>query len=100
MENAKKFFEAFEEMRNYVLKMEAKKIKAAEEVARKEKEVNLSPPAAEGTKEENDSEKVIDDKMSELTVKTESWVENEFSQEFLLAFMIYKTNVMKYFKQT
>merc|ERR1719392_91518 len=64
VENAKKFFEAFEEMRNYVLKMEAKKIKAAEEVARKETEANLSPPAAEGTKEEKESEKVIDEKMS------------------------------------
>jgi regulator of replication initiation timing len=27
IENAKKFFDAFEEMRNYVLKMEAKKIR-------------------------------------------------------------------------
>ena len=72
MENAKKFFEAFEEMRNYVLKMEAKKIKAAEKVSRSEKEANLSPPAAEGTNEDNVKEKVIDKKMSELTVKNES----------------------------
>ena len=30
MENAKKFYESFEEMKNYVLKMEAKKIKEEE----------------------------------------------------------------------
>ena len=30
MENAKKFYESFEEMKNYVLKMEAKKIREEE----------------------------------------------------------------------
>ena len=56
-ENAKKFHEAFEEMRKYVLKMEAKKIK-------EEEEKNLCPAAAEGSAQENG----INSKLSEMTV--------------------------------
>merc|ERR1712058_200811 len=56
-ENAKKFHEAFEEMRKYVLKMEAKKIK-------EEEKKNLCPAAAEGSAQENG----INSKLSEMTV--------------------------------
>jgi len=56
-ENAKKFHEAFEQMRKYVLKMEAKKIK-------EEEEKNLCPAAAEGSAQENG----ISSKLSEMTV--------------------------------
>ena len=66
IENAKKFHEAFEEMRNYVLKMEAKKIR--EEV----------DGAAKTNKEKSDeicsndkvtlSNTVLAEKLSNLTV--------------------------------
>ena len=72
--NAKKFFEAFEDMKNYVLKMEAKKIKAAEscEVTQS----NVSPAAAEGassdevTETQTKSASGVTEKLSEMTVNT------------------------------
>ena len=58
--NSQKFFEAFEEMRKYVLKMEAKKIQ--EEEAKTGS--NVCPAAAEA----DGGEAQVADKMSELSV--------------------------------
>ena len=60
--NSQKFFEAFEEMRKYVLKMEAKKIQ--EEEAKTGS--NVCPAAAEA--DGGDGEAKVADKMSELSV--------------------------------
>ena len=61
--NSEKFFEAFEEMRKFVLKMEAKKIQEEEANTGS----NICPAAAEG----DGGEAKVADKMSELSV-TES----------------------------
>ena len=58
--NSQKFFEAFEEMRKYVLKMEAKKIQEEEAKIGS----NICPAAAEG----DIGEAKVADKMSELSM--------------------------------
>ena len=61
--NSQKFFEAFEEMRKYVLKVEAKRIQ--EEEAR----TNVCPAAAEGGDNSAPSEDTgVAEQMSALTV--------------------------------
>jgi len=62
IENAKKFFDAFEQMRNYVLKMEAKKIREEEEGDGKEKE----DKPEKNDEAENDTVKVVDAKGDQI----------------------------------
>jgi len=75
VENAKKFFDAFELMRNYVLKMEAKKIREEEVGEGKEKEDQPEKKDEETDKDtvkqvdaKGDQNGIINDKMADLAV--------------------------------
>eukprot|EP00092_Neocalanus_flemingeri_P006789 GFUD01007332.1.p1 GENE.GFUD01007332.1~~GFUD01007332.1.p1 ORF type:complete len:239 (-),score=84.53 GFUD01007332.1:98-814(-) len=70
VENAKKFFDAFEQMRNYVLKMEAKKIREEEGVEDTEKKDEQEKGIVKGNDAECDQNAVLSDKMADLVVES------------------------------
>lgn len=69
VENAKKFFDAFEEMKNYVLKMEAKKIrKEVEEITAEKTDKAGKEDHVQDSETSNDRSGELSDKMSDLVV--------------------------------